>query len=115
MKILYNLETGIYSLGIPYADKHSWLLEYIGMCKCGEDIIGHELMLELDRLLKLFDDPEIKIEFEDAHKRIKFIETKCKHFEAPFAGKPFILMPFQKHLLRRYILSRYMMKKLEDI
>lgn len=29
-------------------------------------------------------------------KRIKFIETQCKHFEAPFAGKPFILEIWQK-------------------
>lgn len=75
---------------------HSWLLEYTNKCKSGEIVIGHELMGMLDILLGHFDDPEIKFELEDAHKRIKFIETKCKHFEAPFAGKPFILMLFQK-------------------
>ena len=31
-----------------------------------------------------------------AHKRIKFIETEIKHFESPFAGKPFILTLNQK-------------------
>jgi len=75
---------------------HSSLLEYIGKCKSGEITIGHELMQMLDTLLSHFNDPEIKFELADAHKRIKFIETKCKHFEAPFAGKPFILMLFQK-------------------
>ena len=75
---------------------HSWLLEYIQKCKSGEIIIGHELMQMLDILLAHFGDPAIKTELEDAHKRIKFIETKCKHFEAPFAGKPFILELFQK-------------------
>lgn len=79
-----------------YNGTHSYLLEYIDKCKSGEILIGHELMQMLDILLNHFDDPEIKIEFEDGHKRIKFIETKCKHFEAPFAGKPFILMLFQK-------------------
>jgi phage terminase large subunit-like protein/intein/homing endonuclease len=53
-------------------------------------------MQQLDILLKHFDDPAIKIDFTEAHKRIKFIETHCRHFEAPFAGKPFILMLFQK-------------------
>ncbi len=93
---MINLESGIYSAGPPFADQHSWLIQYIGKCKSGEIIIGHELMLMLDILLSHFDDPEIRFELEDAHKRIKFIETKCKHFEAPFAGKPFILELFQK-------------------
>lgn len=75
---------------------HSFLLEYINKCKTGEILIGQELMQMLDVLLTHFEDPSIKIEFEDADKRIKFIETKCKHFEAPFAGKPFLLELFQK-------------------
>lgn len=79
----------------PYLD-HSFLLQYISKCKSKEIIIGHELMQMLDILITHFENPEIKIEFDDAHKRIKFIETKCKHFEAPFAGKPFIMEIFQK-------------------
>jgi len=79
-----------------YKGTHSFLLEYILNCKSGKIIIGQELMQQLDILLTHFDNAEIKIDFEDAHKRIKFIETKCKHFEAPFAGKPFLLMLFQK-------------------
>ena len=66
--------------------------------------------LQLDSLMKHFDDPEIKIDFEDGHKRIKFIETKCKHFEAPFAGKPFILELFQK----AFIESIYMFKVFDE-
>jgi phage terminase large subunit-like protein len=77
-----------------YPDSH--LLEYIEKCKSGEILIGHELMQQLDMLLKHFDDPDIKIEFADSIKRIKFIEEKCKHSEAPYAGKPFILMLNQK-------------------
>jgi phage terminase large subunit-like protein len=91
-----------------YNGTHSFLLEYIDKCKKGEIIIGHELMLQLDMLLEHFEDPNIKIDFEDAHKRIKFIETKCKHFEAPFAGKPFLLMLFQKAFVEAiYIFKIY--------
>lgn len=75
---------------------NSFLLEYIEKCKSGEILIGQELMAMFDILLSHFDNPAIKIDLTDAHKRIKFIETKCKHFEAPFAGKPFILELFQK-------------------
>ncbi|PWX59644.1 terminase [Clostridium perfringens] len=39
---------------------------------------------------------KIKIEFEDSEKRINFIQNECKHFEAPHAGKPFILEIWQK-------------------
>lgn len=79
-----------------YNNIHSFLLEYIDRCKSGEIIVGYELIQMFDILLTHFKDPEIKIEFDDAHKRIKFIETQCKHFEAPFAGKPFLLELFQK-------------------
>jgi len=105
---MIDLTNGIYNAGVPCADVHLWLLEYIGKCKSGEIIIGHELMQQLDMLLDNFKDPSIKIEFEDAHKRIKFIETQCKHYEAPFAGKPFILMLFQKAFIEAiYIFKIY--------
>lgn len=74
----------------------SYLLEYIARGKAGEIVIGRELMAMLDILLENFEDPLLKFEMDDAHKRIKFIESECKHYEAPFAGKPFILTLRQK-------------------
>lgn len=79
-----------------YNGAHSWLLEYILRAKSGEIVVGRELMQEFDLLLPCFEDPEIRVDFTEAHKRIKFIETNLRHFEAPFAGKPFLLMLFQK-------------------
>lgn len=93
---MYNLEKGLYIRGAPHADQESWLLKYIYECREGNIIIGKELTIMLDRLLDYFDDPDIEVDFSESEKRIKFIETKCKHYEAPFAGKPFILMLFQK-------------------
>jgi phage terminase large subunit-like protein len=93
---------------VEHNDTHSWLLEYIGKCKSNEIIIGYELMQMLDILLTHFNNPNLRIELEDAHKRISFIETQCKHYEAPFAGKPFILMLFQKALIEAvYIFKIY--------
>lgn len=74
----------------------SWLLEYIDKCKSGVIIVGREIFQEFDILLANFEDETIHFELEDAHKRIKFIQTHCKHYEAPFAGKPFILTLRQK-------------------
>lgn len=91
-----------------YNGTHSWLLEYIARCRWGDEIVGRELMMWLDTLETFFDHPDIRVDFTDAHKRIKFIETKCKHFEAPFAGKPFILMLFQKAFIESiYIFKIY--------
>lgn len=78
---------------------NSYFLEYYQKCLSGEIIIGQELMLQLELIFEEFNNPEIKIEFEDSQKRIKFIETHCKHYEAPHAGKPFKLMLFQKALI----------------
>jgi phage terminase large subunit-like protein len=75
---------------------NSYLLEYVQKCKSGEIIIGRELMQMLDILLSHFDDQAIRFDTADARKRIKFIEKECKHYEAPFAGKPFILTLRQK-------------------
>jgi len=74
----------------------SFLLEYISKSKSGEITIGKELITMLEILISHFDDPRIQIDFSEAHKRIKFIEKECKHYEAPFAGKPFILTLRQK-------------------
>lgn len=74
----------------------SYLLEYIEKCRSGEIVVGHELLQMLDILDSHFQNPDIHFDVVEAHKRIKFIETHCKHFEAPFAGKPFKLELFQK-------------------
>jgi phage terminase large subunit-like protein len=80
-------------------NSESYLVEYIQKCKFGEIIIGHELMQMFDILESHFDNPDIRFELEDSHKIISFIEKHCKHFEAPFSGKPFLLELFQKAII----------------
>lgn len=81
---------------------NSNILEYYKQIKNGEIVVGKEILLQLEVLVKEISDPiyqninNIKIDFEDSEKRINFIETKCKHFEAPYAGKPFLLEIWQK-------------------
>lgn len=74
----------------------SYLLDYIRKCKSGEIIIGNELMQMLDILLENFQNPNYRYNTSESDIRIKFIEKECKHYEAPFAGKPFILTLRQK-------------------
>lgn len=74
----------------------SYLLQYKDECYKGNIVVGEELKIEFERILADFQDSEMKIEFDDAHKRINFIETKCKQFEAPFAGSLFYWNCFRK-------------------
>lgn len=80
----------------------SYILQYYHEIKQGNIIVGQELILQLDMLEKELTDSlyqelyKIKIDYEDSEKRISFIESKCKHSEAPYAGKPFLLELFQK-------------------
>ena len=97
----------------------SWLLEYIEKAKSGEEIIGNELMMMLDILLGHFENPTaifpdgITFDTSESDTRIKFIETKIKHFEAPFAGKPFILTLRQKAYIEAFIVSKFTTKRLD--
>ena len=80
----------------------SYIAQYFHEIKAGNIVAGYELMLVLEELVKEITDAGyqkgqgIKVEFGDSEKRIRFIETKCRHSEAPYAGKPFHLELFQK-------------------
>lgn len=55
--------------------------------------------MQLAKLQEDIENSEILKDFEAAEKRIRFIENECRHFEAPFAGKPFKLELFQKAIV----------------
>lgn len=82
--------------------QESWLLKYIEKCKSNEIIIGNELMMMLDILISHFDNHNIEFDTSEADVRIKFIEKECKHYEAPFAGKPFVLTLRQKAFIEAF-------------
>lgn len=78
--------------------KHSFLIEYYKRCRSGEIIIGRELKTTLESLIQdiFYRSDVYRFTLDAAHKRINFIEKEVKHFESPFAGKPFILTLCQK-------------------
>lgn len=77
----------------------SSLCEYITACGSGEIVIGREMVAMLEQLKADFDNPKYRYESADAQKRITFIESECKHFEAPWAGEPFELLLWEKALI----------------
>lgn len=80
----------------------SYLVEYRRQIKSGELIVGKELTWQVEQCYLELTDPiyqnrhNIKIEFGESEKRIRFIQAECRHFEAPHAGKPFLLEIWQK-------------------
>lgn len=75
---------------------HSYLIEYHKKCKSGEILVGRELMTQLDMLIEDMNNPLYRFDTTEAHKRIKFNESECRHSISPFAGKPFIMELWQK-------------------
>ena len=65
----------------------------------GKTVVGYFVRRQIELLISDLDNPDLQIDFDDSEKRIRFIERECRHSEAPFAGKPFLLMPWQKAVI----------------
>ena len=79
--------------------EHSWIREYWQGIESGEIIVGYYVREQVSRLVSELDNPAYKIDLHESQKRINFIEKECRHSEAPFAGKPFKLLLFQKAII----------------
>lgn len=77
----------------------SYIRAYWDDIQSGRAIVGYYVRQQMKMLLADLENPQLKIDFDDSEKRIRFIERECRHSEAPFAGKPFILMPWQKAII----------------
>ena len=103
--------------------EHSWIREYWQGIESGEIIVGYYVREQVSRLVSELDNPAYKIDLHESQKRINFIEKECRHSEAPFAGKPFKLLLFQKAIIEAIFaikrwndeLGRYIRKHQEII
>lgn len=77
----------------------SYLWEYITGVEDGSIMAGLEIHATCSLLKEHFTDSSIRMNLDAAHKRIRFIEEKCKLYEAPYAGEPFKLALFQKAII----------------
>lgn len=75
---------------------NGFLEEYHRQAKTGELIVGHELKMELDSLIRDMNGPEYLYDTTSADERIDFIENCVKLTKSPFYGKSMQLMLFQK-------------------
>ena len=57
---------------------------------------GRELIIELDKLIREYDNPRYYYDTHDAYLRMEFMEGAIKLTKSPYYGKPMILMLWQK-------------------
>lgn len=77
----------------------SYIRAYWEEIQSGKAIVGYYVKRQMELLIADLDNPNLQIDFSESEKRIRFIEKECRHSEAPFAGKPFILMLWQKAII----------------
>lgn len=77
----------------------SFLIEYRERCLCGDEIIGQELMMELDNLYEDLISEKYAYDTQDALLRMDFLEHCVRLTKSPFYNKPMILMLWQKALI----------------
>ena len=75
---------------------NGFLEEYYEKCRSGDILIGHELMIELERLMADLDDDRYIYDTTDADTRIHFMEHCVRLTKSPYYGKPMVLMLWQK-------------------
>ena len=79
-----------------------WIEQYHDDIESGKIITGTYVRIMINKLMDELHDDDIKKDFSDSNKRIHFIENECRHAQAPFAGKPFELMLWQKAIIEAF-------------
>lgn len=75
---------------------NSDLLRYRERCLAGDEVIGQDLMIELDNLHEDLVSGRYGYDPSDAVLRMDFMEHCIRLTKSPFYNKPMVLMPWQK-------------------
>lgn len=73
----------------------TYLEQYYDMIVNGDVVVGYWIKKEIENLIEDLNNPDYIYETDEAHKRIKFMQTMCLQSKHPYFGKPVILMPWQ--------------------
>lgn len=90
---------------------NGFLEEYYQQIMDGKIIAGHELKLELSKLMEELDDDRYIYDTTDADERMDFMEHCVRLTKSPFYGKPMKLMLWQK----AFISAIYGFKMADDL
>lgn len=73
----------------------TYLEQYYDMIVNGDVVVGYWIKKEIENLIEDLNNTDYIYETDEAHKRIKFMQTMCLQSKHPYFGKPVILMPWQ--------------------
>lgn len=73
----------------------TFLEDYWYLIEHHDIIVNHWIRLQMRILMENLDDPRFYYDTEEAHKRIKFMQTMCLQSKQPYYMKPIELMPWQ--------------------
>lgn len=73
----------------------TYLEQYSDLIKNGDIVVGYWIKKEIENLIEDLNNPDYIYETDEAHKRIKFMQTMCLQSKHPYFGKPIELMPWQ--------------------
>lgn len=90
---------------------NGFLEEYYQQILDGKIIAGHELKMELSKLMKELDSDSYVYDTRDADLRMDFMENCVRLTKSPFYGQPMKLMLWQK----AFISAMYGFKMAEDL
>lgn len=76
--------------------KSTWLYKYYQAALDGSEVVGHEMLTGLKRLIDDLEDERFYYHTSEAIKRIDFMENCIRLTKSPFYGKPMKLMLWQK-------------------
>lgn len=73
----------------------TYLEEYNYLIQGRHVIAGYWMRKEIENLIEDLQNPAYIYDTDEAHKRIKFMQTLCLQSKHPYFGKPLELMPWQ--------------------
>lgn len=73
----------------------TYLEEYQYLIRGNHIVTGYWIRKEMQNLIEDLQNPLFIYDTEEAHKRIKFMQTLCLQSKHPYFGKPVELMPWQ--------------------
>lgn len=76
-----------------------YIKEYRKLYTNGDIRLCEKSIRQLDRVEYMIDENIVNYSLTHAHHCINWIEKYCKHYVGKFAGKPFLLSPWQKYII----------------
>ena len=74
----------------------NYLQEYYELIRSKKVVVGYYVRQQIENFVRDLEDSRYIYDTEEAHKRIKFMETLCLQSKQPYYMQPISLMPWQK-------------------